>query len=227
MTIIEKQNNLFDRWQGDQTQFVRDGLIDEATYMTTNPKVVFALKDDYGPPEDLSNYVRENGAGHTWATVARWCYGLQNLHRDVPWAEVAPYGGNTHSQKRPLLSRVGIMNMKKIPGVNATTDVEAVRTYIKIPENKEFLKEQWSLYSPQLTICAGGLPFDSMRFILDASKNPIQTTLRGQRYWQEKDGRIILESCHPAARYPASVKYYMTIDAAREVLGSTSPSHVT
>ncbi len=226
MTSISLQEqNLIDRWKAHHPSFVIDGLINEEAYLASPLKVVFAMKDAYDnttPLGEVSNsnlcdYIRSSARGHTWASVARWCYGLKNIHRDIPWQEVALYGDNAHPDKLSLLRAIGVMNMKKVPSPQATTDIQALKEFAKDPINKEFLHEQWQLYKPQLTICAGRAPFEIMLALNNAPHEETKFTKRGQRYWRNAEGQVLFESCHPAAQYPAATKYYMTMDAIREI----------
>lgn len=223
-TIIKQQEQaLFAEWSQTYPDFITDGLVDEAAYMASPLRVVFALKDAYDGTSseirrwDLCDFVRTRGEGHTWATVARWCYGLQNIHRDVPWAEVEPYGDNNHPDKLKLLSAIGVMNMKKVPSRHAATNMTDFREFTQQPENLDYIKRQWNLYQPQLTICASWSPFEVLAKALGASPTDFRHTTRSQRYWVTPDGQFLLEACHPAAQYPAAVKYYMVLDAAREL----------
>lgn len=54
MTIREEENGLFDRWKKERCydSFVRDGVFDEAVWMTQSPKITFILKEADWPGGD-------------------------------------------------------------------------------------------------------------------------------------------------------------------------------
>ena len=222
-----KEQALFTEWKGQYTDFITDGLFNESAYSASSLRVVFGLKEPYDDTSPLGEAIKwdlckhlleQEAKGHTWVTVARWCYGLQNLHRDVPWVEVQPYGNESHPDKLKLLKNVGIMNMKKVPGRKAPTNMLSFREFTERPENLDYLRRQWDLYTPQLTVCASGDTFNVLTTALGASPADFRYTSRNQRYWVNPNGQFLLETCHPAAQYPPAMKYYMLLDAARELL---------
>lgn len=226
VAIVDAEKELFREWKGAQKDFISDGLINEQAYQAASLRVVLAMKDAYddrktGEPKcwNLCDYIRENGKGHTWATVARWCYGLRHLQSDVSWAEVEPYGHTKNKENLRLFDAIGVMNMKKVPSLRATTDMDVLNQFGKDPLNRQFLSRQWHLYRPHLTICTGWAPFNIMRSILVGDDAPLSYTYRGLAYIQVNPQQVLLEACHPAAQYPAAVKYYMVMDAVREICG--------
>ena len=104
-SIREREDDLLDRWHesrrqengGGEVDFVRDGMVDEAGYTVSNPKIVYVLKE-YAP-EGQGNDLRHDlfhGVGYWWWKVAYMTYNLRRL----PNAPEQPKIGITNGLKK-------------------------------------------------------------------------------------------------------------------------------
>jgi len=73
MSILESEKKLFTEWEGKRKGFVKDGVVLERDYLSSNPKIAFILKEvnskDVG--WDLREFVKQGGQPRTWNNVAR------------------------------------------------------------------------------------------------------------------------------------------------------------
>lgn len=210
MTITEREDALFERWRARRPRLVRDGLVDEAAYLASSPRVALVLKDvndEGGGGWDLREVLRDGPRWQTWNTVARWSRGLRALDRDLPWAEVGPKP--TADERREAARPLCVVNLKKEPGGAASVRSDVAR-YAR--EDADLLGEQLALYGPDVTVCCGV----GADFATAAGIEAWRRTTRGVRY-AEVDGGLAVDYYHPQARYPADMLYYTLIDAVREL----------
>ena len=215
MTISEQEDELFERWRSSRPRLVSDGLVDEAAYVASSPRVVFVLKevnDDKGHGGwDLREYVLQKDIKwQTWYTVTRWMRGLRRLDRDLTWPEIQ--AKPSAAERRDALRSLCIINLKKEPGA-ASSNRAAVHQYAS--EDSVYLREQFDLYDPDLVICGG--VGEAFRSVIDAG--PWQRTSRGVRYVEVADSCHVIDYYHPQARYPRNMLYFTLIDAVRALWG--------
>jgi len=47
-SIVELENELFDKWQKTRSNLIRDGVVNEDSYLSSKPKVLYVLKEVHG-----------------------------------------------------------------------------------------------------------------------------------------------------------------------------------
>lgn len=151
MTIREEENGLFDRWKKERCydSFVRDGVFDEAVWMTQSPKITFILKEADWPGGNGNlrrNLIWEPLPQNwkTWNNVARWTKAL------LEGGEYPAY--ISEEERRSWLAEVSFLNLKK-EGGGPRAKPRKIREAAR--KDAEFIQRQLSLYRPDLIICCG------------------------------------------------------------------------
>jgi hypothetical protein len=211
MSIVEREDALFKRWAIERPGFVKDGVMDEVTYLSSPTKMVFILKeanDPGGGGWDLRQKIREKCEG-LWVHVARWAYGIANMDRDVQWDELEPLGEHV----KVFLKSVCIMNAKKCPG-GGVAESKGLQDIVE--KDAVFIREQFEIYNPDLIICCG------TRWLLDLIAVPEQPgdlkfTRRGIGFREFRPGKFQVAYWHPGARMAPCLLHYGLVDAVREL----------
>ncbi|HHF2959431.1 TPA: hypothetical protein ACPJ0D_004665 [Vibrio diabolicus] len=174
MSIYEYETKLFDSWIGKREGFVVDGVVSEEHYINSPLKLCFVLKevnDEGGGGWDLRQFVRDGARSHTWNNISRWVKCISKFDQDVSWSELADI---TEEDRKDTLKSICAMNLKKSPGGHTT--IKASFNEV-VTEDKEYIHKQYSLYSPDITVCCGtGWEF---RWALDLDKTEVYETSRG------------------------------------------------
>lgn len=212
MSIYELEEQLFEQWQKNRKGFVRDGVVSESDYLSSNPKIAFILKevnDPDGGNWDLRKYVSEGGRSQTWNNVARWVHGIQNLNSIPDWSF---YSDITNEFRVEVLKSICVMNLKKSPGTH-TTDQATLNTVAN--EDKDNIKHQYAIYDADLTICGGtGGLFKS---VVGHESFDWKSTKRGV-WWYERDAnKYVVSFAHPEARVQPALLVYGLLDAIQEI----------
>jgi hypothetical protein len=218
MEISARENKLFAQWELRRRDLVRDGVVDEAAFSKSRPKVLFLLKEVNSPGHggwDLREFIRRDaGQPQTWDLVTRWVLGIKNIKNDAAWAELETI---TPQQRREALVSVVLMNLKKTPGGQTSNDAELKRV---AREDSDLLKQQYRLYDPDLVVCCGSIVAELFEEVIqEPPSGPWASTKRGIRYKQLGSGKYVVGFSHPEARVDHSLLYYGLVDAVREILG--------
>ena len=212
MSIYELEEQLFEQWQTNRAGFVRDGVISESDYLSSNPKIAFILKevnDSGGGGWDLRKFVSEGGRSQTWNNIARWVHGIKNLNSIPDWSF---YSDITNEFRVEVLKSICVMNLKKSPGTH-TTDQATLDAVAN--EDKDDIKHQYAIYDADLTICGGtGGLFKS---VAGHESFDWKSTKRGV-WWYERDAnKYVVSFAHPEARVQSSLLVYGLLDAIQEI----------
>lgn len=159
MSIREKENELFkDYVVTDETKtqkdIVPDGVIDEASFLNAEKKILFLLKEVNGGEDgkgvtDLRDFVLDNAKGRwqTWDNVYRWVRTI--LESDsIRWEDVEEV--DREKDRLDILKQIAVMNVKKTSGGSSADDTELKKA---AEANKEVLKKQIELYDADYIIC--------------------------------------------------------------------------
>lgn len=215
MSITEKEKILFEKWAKNRQDFVKDGVVYENSYLQSNPRLLFVMKevnDSSGGNWDLRDFIREGAIPQTWNNIARWVYGIRNLDKEINWDFLKK---NTNKLRKEILNSICVMNLKKSPGRGRTNndELEKIAT-----EDKEYLKEQFPLYDPDLIICCGSVTGDLFRRLILSENNPVPNlTKRGIPFYEFKPNKYLISFYHPQATVLGCLLYYGLIDAVKEI----------
>ena len=204
MTIYEQEEKLFEEWSHRRSHFVSDGAVSGNHYQTSSQKIAFILKevnDKDGGGWDLREFLRNGGRGQTWNNVTRWVHGIRNLPSRCEWSF---YEKISEAFRKETLKSIVAMNLKKSPG-GGSTDLQALKTVAT--EDVPFIKKQYAIYDPDITICGGD---DTGDFLMKALGHQMkwQTAVgdHGDKIrWCSRNAdperpKYVVAYWHPAAR---------------------------
>lgn len=215
MTIKEQERKFFEVWSKNRSGFVADGIVDEKSYLSSYPKLMFILKevnDPGGGNWDLRDFLREGARTQTWNNIARWIKGIRNLSQDIEWRIAKEM---SEQDRREILKSICAINLKKSPGGYITDNDSLSKVAI---EDKDYLNQQFSLYDPDLVICCGSVVshlFDSL--ILFPNKPEWKSTRRGIWFHKYEEKKYVIAYSHPEARVADCLLFYGIVDAVREI----------
>lgn len=217
MSVKERESVLFHKWESSRVGFVTDGVVSEQDYLNSKIKLCFVLKevnDEHGGGWDLREFIRTGSRPQTWNNVTRWVNTINHANGDIPWAKLESI---SEKQRINTLRSICAMNLKKSPGTHTTVraDFDTV-----VSQDKAFIKEQYEIYNPDLTVCCG-TGWD-LRFALDLNDEQVYETSRGIKWFINQQNKPVVMYAHPAARVQDSLLVYGLIDAVREITHNKS-----
>jgi hypothetical protein len=212
MDILEKELTLFNDWKGTREGFVFDGIVSEVDYKRSKIKLCFVMKevnDEHGGGWDLREFIREGARPQSWNNITRWVKCIRNADHEINWSLLENI---TEEVRIECLRSICAMNLKKSPGTHTTVraNFETV-----VSEDKSFIKKQYSIYDPDITVCCG-TGWD-LRFALDLNEGEVFETNRGIKWFLNANQKPVIIFAHPAARVQYSLLVYGLIDAVREI----------
>ena len=130
-----------------------------------------------------------------------------------PIREWSFYEKITEDFRKEILKSIVAMNLRKSPG-GPTPDSAALATVAR--EDKDYIRRQYDLYDPDITICGGGDVEKLFREVV-GHQMMWQETTRGV-WWYERNARKhVVSFSHPGARVKDSLLLYGLLDAVREI----------
>ena len=211
MTIDAKEKKLFSEWEDKREDFVRDGVVCETAYRESELKIAFILKEPHGGNGgDIRNWLRKaDSFTHTWNDIAKWTHGIRTRKSELNWDNFC----KTLPEQKNIFQSICAMNLKKSAGVSSTNHRELVAV---VKEDVNFIRRQYEIYDPDLTICCGNS--DLFKWALNQDDMDEKKTSRDVRWYERADKKYVIDQCHPAHRIKATLKFYPLIDAVNEIL---------
>jgi hypothetical protein len=209
--IHNAEELLFDEWEMHRNGFVRDGVVCESSYNQSSLKIAIILKevnDLGGGGWDLRTFIASTSRRQTWDNVARWVHGIRNLTSVPNWDF---YSTIPKDLRLEALKSICVMNLKKSPGTH-TTDTSSLKEVASA--DREYIKKQYALYNPDLTICGG--TGDLFKEVL-AHKEKWLRTSRGIWWYEREPQKNVVAFAHPEARVQNSLLVYGLLDALSEI----------
>ncbi|MEP1306944.1 MAG: hypothetical protein ABJK11_03640 [Balneola sp.] len=210
-TIQSIEEELFKDWEQRHSSFVKDGIVSESDYLSSNKKVLLILKEvnfKRGESWDLRKYITDKPRGKTWNIVSFWIKGIQNLDKSFDWKSLKKI---KKSERAEFLKSIVVINLKKTAGGGSSNRKEIKRF---AQNDHKYLIQQFNLYKPDIVICCG--TGNIVKEINLCGLFEWKRTNRGIKYGEFDKGRFVYSFYHPQARYPNHFKYYMLIDAIKE-----------
>ena len=222
-SIADAEEALFAEWRLTRPDLVSDGIVDEASWLASRPKVLFLLKEVNSDGEgnwDLREKIIRTGIrSETWDNVTRWVIGIRRPEADLRWDELKTIDRELRVQ---TLRAIAAMNLKKSPGSHTTVPGELVRAAVR---DKEFIKRQFLLYEADIVICCGKAVADAINPIVDCNpENRWIETSRGVPYREYMPSKFLVEYPHPEARVADYLLLYGLLDALSEIRRNHSTS---
>lgn len=217
----EQEKELFAKWKGTEKEgwkrkkFIPDGIVDAQSYIDSKIKVLYILKEANGGDDwVLTDFLKAGGRASTWNNVTRWQYGITNIDKDISWGEIENISNET---RKSQLKNIAIMNLKKESG-GAKAVSKQIWDYAL--EDKDLLKEQIQIYSPDVIICCGTGDIVKKLELIEKF-NKWEKSSYDVTYYQSKD-KIIIDYYHPAY-YGKSPKklFYPLYKTIKEIFKKT------
>lgn len=177
-----------------------DGIVDFGQYQTCDLKILWILKevnsvddiDEWDLRDAISNLKTEKGIvkgwGSTFNPIVYTTYGILNNKERKEINNI-----NSNPEIIDVLQKIAYVNIKKIPGGSVVKHLELEMAY---DEQKEILKEQISLYNPNIIICGG--TFEIIKDDLNYKKLDKKHNYPINIFQSQK--RIIIDAYHPNNR---------------------------
>ncbi len=220
--LITREDLLYENCKKYIENPVRDGIVNPPVWETTNPKIVFVLKE----ANDFSGDLREllsnpadypdNKIAHTWKNIARWAKGLTEPDlKDIDWEDIDRF-----ENWRDELHKICAINVSKASG-GSSTDQKQLLLKLRDNESRDFtlLKNQLELYADEtmLIILCGTDVYYKVLYGENCTDN---RTTRGIYWGRNSNNQVIINYWHPNARFPARFLHYSLIDAYREIIST-------
>ena len=213
--IAEAEGKLFKKWKSERDIkiFVEDGVINENSYITASPKILFLLKEANSKNEfSLKHFVANGGRSYTWNNIYRWCKCIKNPYDEHNWKDLQSVSNQDRISE---FKDISVVNLKKDAGSGTTNNNEL---WNHLERDKDFIIEQTNLYNSDYIICCGSIVFWAYLFLYNIDEADCESTSRGIRYIIHNN-RAVIDFCHPEARAANNFKYYALLDAIHEING--------
>ncbi|MGP1491756.1 MAG: hypothetical protein ACTTI6_11995 [Treponema sp.] len=123
--------------------FIRDGILNEAGYLITSPKICFLLKETYGDFTDIVKTAEDlNGLSkRMFSVMGQYAYVINAAwHRQI-------YDVQALTSLAPTVNHVGYVEVKKVSGEPVSTAADLNR-YAE--RDAAFLQTQLALIAPEV-----------------------------------------------------------------------------
>jgi tRNA G10 N-methylase Trm11 len=179
---------------------VVDGVIDPERYLTTNPRILWILKETNS--EDVSWSYLENFKNKDW--ILR-CNGLSSIRRisytsygilksgKKEWSE---FPWSYEEECFNCLQDIALINIKKAPGNNKSDDNEIANAY---KENRELLKKQIYLYDPEVIIFGNTMKYVEASDFEGLDLDKKQISVFGNHFYYAGK-KLYINAWHPSCR---------------------------
>ena len=240
-SLKQQEEELFAKWKVDYPGFSPDGIVNEAAYLQSQPRIMLVMKETNskdGSGVELCAFLENGGRSDkndaprkpTWDNVARWVHGIRNLDEDFNWKYLNDkVRKKIDTWRNTYLPQLCVMNVKKSAGTHTANAYELAAA---AEFDKDYLKRQYEIYAqssvgrPDLIIVCGTdacVAFNNQLGLV-TDKNPWVETSRGLFYSKLENGSVIIWYSHPAARVDDALLYYGLVDGVREIM---KPHHHT
>lgn len=184
-----------------------DGVFNIEGYCQSSPRIMWILKQPYDDMKEGKPY----GGGWevygafnnddafkntTWQPIIYSLFGIRNykLYGDSD----VPYIRDDKSMV-DLLKDIAYINVDKMPGYRSTSDEELSQAY---EQWKDIVEEQIRLYDPQVICFANTMWLFKKDWGIDENTEHEEVPLGNDKsmFVYNKDGRLCLDTYHPAQR---------------------------
>ncbi|WCC46225.1 hypothetical protein [Tenacibaculum finnmarkense] len=184
--------------------FVADGIVNISEYNSTNPKILWILKEansiddyDWDFRDALKDLKNESGQGiksgwaNTFTPIIYTTYGILN---DLNWEDM----GSVYNDQSiiEILNKVAYINLKKVPG-DSNADWNKIKSYYN--ENKNAIHEQIQLINPDIIIFGNTMNFLDNDFFEIFGEIRIDKSNKSLHIYENKE-KLLLSAYHPNNR---------------------------
>lgn len=210
-----------DRYENLCLQF--DGIIDIDTWKKTNLKILFLLKDSYRPIDENGDYNTARFSSYVLDYIANK---TKDEIKDKTWKQVLLWANaiskNCGFGKIENLKSVAFMNVNKLAFISKkNTNSKNSDLKIAVNEDKDILKEQLEIISPDIIVCG-----NTGNYLFDILKEK-ESSISG--IGKQKDGRnpldlyktdqyVVFNAYHPSYRATTTAKEFEKLITENEEL---------
>lgn len=198
-----EEERLFKNWKRKYDEFVPDGMVDPISYVSSNLKITFILKEVNAKDSyELIDFLRNGAVGSTWNNIARWSAGILF---NKTYDEVKDL--NKEDRKK-YLTPITVINLKKTPGGPSSNDKEIAN----FAENdREYIMKQLEIYKPDVIICCGTGRYFLNQVIYGQSNRDVDEWIRETEdlWYMWNDGRLVVSVWHPQQRSKGRTKEFL------------------
>ncbi len=207
MSITDKENELFKRWQKERPQrkpFVKDGVVNGGEYEKSKVKTVFVVreyahaKEGYDlREEELTRYEHK-----IWQRVADTLYRIHQM---------SGYEQKASAEER-MPPGICAFNLGKAGG-NRTTDMTQLE--IVAMDDREFILQQVEIYNPNLIICGG--TFDIFHRVDGRKNEESKRTSKKFQWYKRNNKQYVIGAYHPSSFGKVQWDTEQLLEAIREM----------
>lgn len=219
--IFERAKKL--ELSNDGLEPLPDGVFNIEGYCKSSPRIMWILKQPYDDMKDGNPFgggwevygAFENSDAHTNMTWQPIVYSLVGI-RDHKQYNDMPYIRDDKSML-DVLKDIAYINIDKMPGYRTTSDAELAEAY---EQWKDIVEEQIRLYDPQVICFANTMWLFKKDWGIDENTKHEAIPLGNDKYMfvYRKDGRLCLDTYHPAQRVVPRENY---VDAIIKVVNES------
>ncbi len=208
--LIEKQYNINNEFD----YVILDGIVDVEKYLKSDFKILWILKEPHDKGEhgkfDMRHLIQDakykTGLNPNMkATFTNIIYStFAILNNFISWKKIEDFREN--NELIDVLQNIALINIRKLPGDASSDDKEIENTY---NAHKLLLLKQIEIINPDIII--GGGTIKHLYTDLKLSKADKKTLTKFEnvnnypKAYFTADKKIIIETCHPAARVSQEV----------------------
>lgn len=224
MSIKNLEDELFEEWikKREGEQFIKDGIVDSNSFISSSPRILFLLKEANKRSKDeldLRKFLKDGARPATWNNATRWAKGIRSVwnqpDHNPAWED---YAEIKKEDRRNVLREIGMMNLKKTPGTNVTINKNLE---VAARKDQELIRRQFAIYESfvDVVISCGSVVTNLARVVLidEIKWSKKLYTNRGIEYYRIPNGGIFIDYSHPEARVAEPLLFYGLIDAIREI----------
>ena len=203
--LIEKKYNINKEFD----YVILDGIVDIEKYLKSNFKILWILKEPHDKGEhgkfDMRHLLQDakykNGLNpnmkSTFTNIIYSTFGI--LNDFTSWNDIDDFRDN--HDLIDVLQNIALINIRKLSGNSSSNDKEIKNTYIA---NKSLILKQIEIFNPNVIIGGGTISYLYSDLKLSKSRKKTLTKIGNINNYPKayftSDNKIIIETCHPAAR---------------------------
>ena len=211
--IFERAKKL--ELSNDGLEPLPDGVADIEGYCKSSPRIMWILKQPYDDMKDGKPF------GGGWEVYG--AFKNDDAFKNITWQPIiySLFGirNHIHDDKSmvDLLKDIAYINVDKMPGYRTTSDAELAEAY---EQWKDIVEEQIRLYDPQVICFANTMWLFKKDWGIDEHTKHESIPLGNDKYMfvYRKDGRLCLDTYHPAQRVVPRENY---VDAIIKVVNES------
>lgn len=194
-----------ERTSKSDSRFNEDGIVNPVIWDSiTATKVLFILKETNDLDGSLVKWLLEKESpahyGSLWHRITEWLDAIHNPEKPYHYAPC-----NTQAS----LNQIAVINLKKTPGLGEAETTNLLQHTI---DNWDLIALQIALIDPDVIVFCGTWGFVIQAFPQWKNLIPPEKHYQWSAHFYDTNNpckqKLLIDFCHPVARYPAHLMYY-------------------